>query len=262
MNPLARKFYAVGEDFQEVIFLNEQHDLQWQEIVEKSPDLPRGWFELSRLDAGDSVELVRGFWLDSLPFFPSSHALIADFFDRLDSISVVIVRGEEGLQPEMVYSLADGSSFFRGLPPATKKDIREFCTEMDRSMPADYLAFLEIHNGFGKLSELGVLKVEDIGEARRYVQDLLWKCEEPLKSGGKIVDPSSLIPFYETLGMGSFQCFYADWYPTNEMGNVYLSGIDYKISNVADRKTWGENLAFPTFAEWLAYYLGGMDLSF
>ena len=41
------------------------------------------------------------------------------------------------------------------------------------------------------------------------------------------------------------------------MGNVYLSGIDYTLSDVSDKKAWAENLAFPTFSEWLAYYLRG-----
>ena len=50
------------------------------------------------------------------------------------------------------------------------------------------------------------------------------------------------------------------WYPGSEMGNVYLSGIDYTISDYRDRKEWADRLAFPTFLDWLAFYLEGNSL--
>ena len=79
-------------------------------------------------------------------------------------------------------------------------------------------------------------------------------------SGGKGVDPGALIPFYETLGLDSFQCFYRDWYPGSEMGNVNFSGMDSKVSELTDKNNWNDNLAFSTFSEWLAFYMQGMDL--
>ena len=39
-----------------------------------------------------------------------------------------------------------------------------------------------------------------------------------------------------------------------------LSGIDYTISDYMDRKGWADQLAFPTFLEWLAFYLEGNSL--
>ncbi len=261
MNSLARKFYEKGNEtnFQEVLFLTEQPQADWTEISEKTPDLPRGWFELSRIFPEERIEFVRDYWLDLLPFHPTARPSFEDFFSRLDDVAVVIVKQNDEWQPEMVYSLADNSTFFRGLPPANEEDIREYKIEMGQMIPRDYLTFLRLHNGFGKLSDLGVLKIEDAGEARQRVKQLLLNGEKSVKSAGRVVDPSSLIPFYESYG--SFQCFFADWYPGSEMGNVYLSGIDYTISDTNDRKGWAESLAFSTFIEWLAYYLQGMSVS-
>lgn len=263
MNSLALQFFEKGSEsnFQEVLFLSEEKEVDWRQVSEKAPDLPRGWFELSRLNSIDRVEFTRDFWLDRLPFHPRTHLALADFFSRLDDVGVVLSRGEEPFQAELIYSLADNSCFFRGLPPATDIDVQEFQSEIGISLPRDYLAFIRIHNGFGKLSELGMLKIEEIGEARRHLEKLFLQGEKPIKAKGHLIDPHSLIPFYEAYGLASYQCFYSDWYPGNEMGNVYLSGIDYIISDTSDRKAWAENLAFPTFLEWLIYYLEGMSLS-
>lgn len=263
MNSLACKFYEKGSEanYQEVFVLSECPQIQWSEISEKAPDLPRGWFELSRISAEERIEFSRDFWLDLLPFHPTATAALTDFFSSLDDVAVVVAKKDEELQPEIVYSLADNSSFFRGLPPAIDEDLREFKKEIGLNLPRDYLSFLKIHNGFGKLSDLGLLRIEDVGEARVRVQNLILKSEKTIRSGGSPVDPASLIPFFEAYGMSSFQSFFADWYPGSEMGNVYLSGIDYTISDTNDRKSWSENLAFATFSEWLAYYLQGMNLS-
>lgn len=158
----------------------------------------------------------------------------------------------------MVYSLEDNSSFFRGKPPCTEADLAELKNELGVSPPRDYLAFKKIHDGFGKLSEMGLLEIGELADARRRVIELLLTANHSLRSGSTIIDPSSLIPFYEAFGLASYQCFFTDWYPGSEMGNVYLSGIDYTIS---DLKANSDNLAFNTFLEWLAYYLQGMNLS-
>jgi hypothetical protein len=263
MNSLARKFYELGGEanFQEVLVLSEESQSDWSAISERTPDLPRGWFELSRISPEERIEFVRDTWFEILPYHPIAHPAFSDFFARLDDIAIVLAKQDGSLQPEMVYSLADNSTFFRGLPPAAEEDVREFKTEIGSPLPRDYLSFLRVHNGFGKLSEIGVLRIEDVGDAVRRARNLLLSAEKPVRSGGRAVDPASLIPFYEAYGLGSYQCFFADWYPGSEMGNVYLSGIDYTISETSDRKAWGENLAFTTFLEWLAYYLQGMNVS-
>jgi len=259
MNPLACQFYEKG-DFLSVDHLSQDQHLKWEQISEKVPELPRAWFELSRVSSEERIEFVQDFWLDLLPLNFSAHPLISNFFSQLDDICIIITRGEEEVHPEMVYSFADNSTFFRGLPPANEEDIRRFIQAIEVRIPSDYRTFLRIHNGFGKFSELGVLKLENIMEAREQVRGILSGAESPIKQGDRLVNPESLIPFYEVFGMSSFQCFYSDWYPESDVGNVYLSGIDYTISDVSDRRAWQENLAFSTFSEWLGFYLEGMNL--
>ncbi len=264
MNSLVRQFYTENKErsFKEVLFLSEEAGDSWEEISKKAPDLPRGWFELSRVASQDRVEFTRDFWLDRIPYHPNAHPAFFEFFDTLDDVSVVLTRMDEDepMNPELIYSLADNSSFFRGKPPCKELDIHELKSEIQVNLPRDFFAFVKIHNGFGKLSEMGLLEIQEIAHARRRVMDLLLQTEKRVKSGDTDIDPGSLIPFYEALGLSSFQCFYTDWHPGSEMGNVYLSGIDYTLSDVSDKKAWVENLAFPTFSEWLTYYLQGMNL--
>lgn len=263
MNSLAKKFYEIGgeSNVQEVLILNGSTHFQWNEISEKVPDLPRSWFELSRVSPEERLEFVCDLWLDRLPFRPATNASFLDFFFRLDDVSILIVRRDLDFLPEMVYSLADNSSFFRGLPPATEEDVRHFKNEISSSLPSDYLSFLRVHNGFGKLAEPGILRMEDIPYAREQVQKLFLSRDKIIRWKGHSVNPDALIPFYEDYGLNSFQCFFSDWYPGSEMGNVYLSGINYTISDTTNRSFWGEQLAFPGFMEWLADYLEGMSVS-
>ncbi len=250
MNSLIEQFYSSGA-FKEVIPLEQ---LQWDEAVKRAPNLPRGWYELSRVSAADRVEFTREYWLDRLPYHPSAHPLIYEFFERLDDVGVMLTRTkEEEMKAELVYSFADNSSFFRGQEPAPENELEELKSEVGLNLPQDFLSFAKIHNGFGKLSDIGVMPIDEIPSAKRRVMELILRAPEPLK-----VDAGTLVPFYEAFG---FQCFYADWYPGNEMGNVYLSGIDYTISDVTDKSEWMENLAFPTFMEWLSTYLQGMNIS-
>lgn len=264
MNSLVRSFFAGKEEvaFKEVLFLSEEPDAKWEEIAKKTLDLPRSWFELSRVSVRDRIDFTRDFWLDRMPYHPSAHPAFFEFFEQLDDVAVVLtrLREDDPVVPELVYSLADNSSFFRGRPPCKEEAVHDLRSEIEASLPRDYLSFLRIHNGFGKLSEMGLLEIEEIAHGRRRVMDLLIQTDKRVKSGGVDVDPGALIPFYEALGLSSFQCFYTDWYPSSEMGNVYLSGIDYTLSDVSDKRAWIENFAFPTFSEWLAYYLQGMNL--
>lgn len=263
VNLLAKKFYEIGgeSNVQEVLFLSGSTKFEWNDISEKVPDLPRGWFELSRISPEERIEFVCDLWLDRLPFRPATHASLTEFFSRLDDISIIIVKRDSEMQPEMVYSLSDNSSFFRGLPPCTEEDVRSFRSEISLSLPYDYLSFLRLHNGFGKLSERGILRIEDIPSTRQEVRNLLMNREKVIKWKGHNVSPDALIPFYEDYGLNSFQCFFSEWYPGSEMGNVYLSGINYTISDTTHRGFWGEQLAFPGFLEWLTDYLDGMSVS-
>lgn len=264
MNPLSRQFFRSGKDapFSSVRILSEEPNCSWEEVARVAFDIPRGWYELSRVSSQDRVEFARDFWLDRLPYHPIAHPALFEFFERLDDVGVVLVQRvkDEPMDAELVYSLADNGSFFRGRTPASDGEILELKREINANLPRDYLCFLDIHNGFGKLSEMGLLEIEEIADLRRKIIDMVLRSDKRLKSGEIEVDPSSLIPFFEALGLSSFQCFYSDWYPGSEMGNVYFSGIDYTISDVNQKKAWIENLAFSTYSEWLSYYLLGMNL--
>lgn len=263
MNSLARKFYEIGgeSNVQEVLFLNEKLEWDWNALSEKIPDLPRSWFELSRVSSEERIEFISDLWLDCLPFRPNTHASFTEFFSRLDDIAILVVKRDLEFQSEMVYSLSDNSSFFRGFPPAAEEDIRNFKSEMSLSLPSDYLSFLRLHNGFGKLAEKGLLRMEDVPLAREEVKILLTSRDKVINWRGHNVAPDALIPFYEDYGLNSYQCFFSDWYPGSEMGNVYLSGINYTISDTTHHSFWGEQLAFPGFLEWLVNYLEGMSVS-
>jgi hypothetical protein len=261
MNSLATKFFFENKEglFQEICLLHEKPQMTWEEAVRKAPHLPRGWFELSRIEARDRIEFTRDFWLDRIPYHPVAHPGIFEFFEQLDDVAVVLGQRKEGefFEAQLVYSLRDDSSFFRGNPPAKEEEIDAALQELDADLPRDYMAFLRLHDGFGKLSEMGVLEVEDLFYAKRRLMDQMLRSEKRLLSGKLDVDPGSLIPFYEALGLSSFQCFFTDWYPGSEMGNVYFSGVDFTVSNVEKKSTWGEELAFATFSEWLVNYLQG-----
>ncbi len=264
MNSLCRQFFTANKEnrFNSVRILSEEPKSTWDDVNQIALDIPRGWYELSRIMPRDRVEFTRDFWLDRIPYHPSVHPAIFEFFERLDDVAVVLLQRMSGepMDAELVYSLADNSSFFRGQVPLNEETLAECKGEFDFNLPRDYLAFLKIHNGFGKLSEMGLLELQDVMEAKRRVINLILKADRRIKSGEVDVDPGALVPFFEFLGLSSFQCFYSDWYPGSEMGNVYFSGIDYTISDVSQKKTWGENLAFPTFSEWLSTYLQGMNL--
>ena len=261
MNQLVRDFYRTDskEALHSVIFLTDGA-ISWEEANQKTSTLPRGWYELCQLTSTDRIEFVQGFWLSLLPYHPIFHQFLSDFFEKLDDVGVVLSQSKKEAPwvAEMIYSLKDNRSFFRGLPPGQESDLEELRSFLDH-LPFDYLSFLRIHNGFGRLSEMGLLQSDQVVEAKTHLMDQLLVSEPVLKVGEQVIDPSSLIPFYD-YGLGSYQCFFADWYPVNEMGNVYLSGIDYTLSNYMDRKEWADQLAFPTFLEWLTFYLEGNSL--
>jgi hypothetical protein len=267
MNSLIRQFFNIEENkgdvhFREVYFLNEHSNWDWENARKKAPLLSKPWFELSRISPSDRIEFVSALWLDRLPYHPKSYPALVNFFQRLDDIGIVLHRQseEELFTVEMLYSLADNSSFFRGLPPCRDEEFNLLKAQIPYDLPRDFQDFCHIHHGFGKLSELGMLTIDEIVEERRHVIHSILEANSILRSGGNLIDPHLLIPFYESFGLASYQCFYADWYPASEMGNIYLSGIDYTVSDISDGKAWTENLAFPTFVEWLVYYLEGMSL--
>jgi hypothetical protein len=199
MNSLIRQFYSGSKEnpYKEVRFLSEEPDTSWEAISKVAFDLPRAWYELSRVTPRDRVEFTRDFWLDRIPYHPNAHPAFFEFFEELDDVVVVLTRRmeDEPMDAELVYSLGDNSTFFRGKPPCNEGDLVGLSQELEVNLPRDYLSFTRIHNGFGKLSEMGILEVQDLADARRRVIELLLKTEKRVKSGEIIVDPGSLFPF-------------------------------------------------------------------
>jgi hypothetical protein len=76
-----------------------------------------------------------------------------------------------------------------------------------------------------------------------------------MTSKGAPVNPKSVIPFYESFGIPFYQCFWGEWYPQQEMGNVYFSHTTKTISDVGGTDSSAESMAFQTFVEWLMFYL-------
>jgi len=258
MNRLATKFFQENPHVAEVLILSEMEKAQWDELEKMVPTLSRAWFELSRIVREDRILFTRDFWLDTIPYQPSVQSSIHHFFHSLDDVAVLVAKIEGIWQPQLVYSLQDNSCFFRGLPPAPMDSFLELQEELDFAIPQDWRTFCTIHNGFGKLSELGLLKVEEVMPAKRRLMKAIYDADVEVKSGDRWIDPDALIPFYEAFGLHSFQCFYVDWYPEDEMGNVYFSGIDYTISNTHIPSEWNDNGAFCNFSQWLVSYLEGM----
>ena len=263
MNSQIREFFRVDKldqpHFQKVRFLNEENDLQWQDV--EKIGLPRGWYELSRISNLDRVEFLKEFWLTRLSYHPKATSLIENFFDKLDDIVVLICRQteEDPWQAELVYSLADNSTFFRGLAPAFDDEIDFEKKGIRSELPQDYWSFFKLHNGFGRLSKLGFMPLNRLREARDQLRERVLQSDKILRFGSSKIDPYSLFPFYEEYGVASFQCFNAEWYPTSEMGNVYFSGIDFTLSDISIPSAAEENMAFATFLEWLAAFLHGMN---
>ena len=254
MNPLAKKYYETG-GFQEVLFLSEK-TFDWETLSFKVPELPRSWYELAYVPLKARIEFLSNLWGDHFTYHPIASAAISHFFSSLDDVEIALIKNESLYSVEMVYSMKDNCSFFRGFPPVTEQDIRIFQMETNPDLPKDYCSFFLLHNGFGKLSEMGLLQMSEIPSANEKVTTLL---QNQSNREGRLIDPKTLIPFFET--MGSFQCFFSDWYPNSEMGNVFLSGINYTVSDTTNSGMWEEECAFPTFLEWLSRYLRGMNIS-
>ncbi|MCH9609386.1 MAG: hypothetical protein S4CHLAM45_05270 [Chlamydiales bacterium] len=249
-----------NELFYKVICLSKEKELGWEEISHKIPRLPRGWYELSRLPLEDRIEFTRAFWLSKLPFRGTEGHLeerLEAFFEELEEVEVYATQAEQNhpFEVHMVYSLKEALGFFQGGPPAPPENIDNLRTQFSQfNLPPDYLAFFEIHDGFSKYTDIGLIKSRDLPQTYSRLQDIL-RGEVLVRPDAQVIKPESLIPFYESFGLHCYQCFYADWYIEDEMGNVYFSEHDRTISNFLDTSRLKENLAFSTFLNWLIFYL-------
>lgn len=260
MNSHVHRFYRKFADeqapirlYHEVVTLHEEPRFSWEEISAKAPSLSRGWYELSQLPLNDRIEFTRDFWLTTLPYVPHVDRFLRTFFDQIDDVGVYLtqVRYDSAFESELVYSLGDESCFYHGAPPCSEKKIQGLQQEYEGNLPEDFLAFLKIHDGFSKHTDTGIIKTENMHEVR---SQLITELQQLLLD----INPLDLIPFYESFGGPVYQCFLLSWMPEGEPGNVLYASHEKKISDFKDRNHWQQNLAFPTFLDWLIFYLEGV----
>ncbi len=250
--------------FQKVIALHEEPHLKWEEISKEIPLLSRGWFELSRLPKEDRIEFTREYWFAKLGGSASSEmdfdGRMNLFFEKLDDVGIFATR-EMSLSPfelHMVYSLKENSGFFHGFPPASAETLANFTKQFGNfSFPPDYLAFLAIHDGFSKYTDTGLLKTRDMARSYLRFQEAN-EGEVILGPEGQMIDPKSLIPFYESFALHCYQCFCAEWNPANEMGNFYYAEKEERGLEFFYHISLDENFAFTTFLGWFLSYLEGI----
>lgn len=254
---------APSENFHKVIALHEASDISWNEVFGLAPDICRGWFELARLTTKDRIEFSHDFWLAKLPYMKGLDDFIDRFFASLDDIGVFLTQKklDDPYNASLIYSIKGDSGFFRGGTPITEKNLENLKKDFAEWMlPGDYLAFLQIHDGFCKATDCtGLIRSSNMLETYQKFQAMVQKRDPIMTNIGTMVNPKALIPFYESFGMPFYQCFWAEWYPQQEMGNVYYSGKAMTISDVYSGGTSSEKMAFPTFIEWLMFYLERID---
>lgn len=269
MDQHIKEFYCQYSDekprgnFHKVISLNETPDYNWDTVKKKVPGICKGWYELAHLTPKDRIEFYRDFWSMKLPYHRKLQESIDRFFESLDDIVIYITQRkfDDPFEAHLVYSLKDNTGFYSGNISATEEELANLQGLFPNYIfPNDYQAFLQIHNGFSKTTDsTGIIRTDLVRESYRRLQKQIndSKNKEGLRTtaGKPISDPRSLIPFYESFGMPFYQCFWGEWYPETEMGNVYYSGEYNTISDVSSSEKGPETLAFPSFSEWLMFYL-------
>lgn len=269
MDHHALEYYSIYSEkaphghFHRVIALHEEPIIDWDEASELSPCLCRGWYELSRLSTEDRIEFTRDFWMTKIPYHPHLQEFLFKFFSTLDDIGVYLTQQkfDDPFEAHLVYSLAENSGFYHGEAPADEREIIDLQKDFTGYiLPVDYLAFLQIHNGFAKLTDTGLTRSTAMKDSYDAFQSMLTEDQVPVTTlKGAQVDPKALIPFYESFGLPFFQCFWGEWYPDQEMGNVYYSGLSKTISACVQADDCLETMAFETFTDWLMFYLEKID---
>lgn len=245
--------------FHKVIQLHDSPHISWETISSEVPSLCKGWYELAQLSSKDRIEFKRDFWLARLPYHPNICEFLINFFDSLDDIGIFITQKhfDDPYEPQIVYSVRENCGFFRGGAGASEKELNDLQKLFPNDLlPEDYKAFLRIHNGFCKTTDCtGMIKTTSMKHSYDIFQELLNEENVVMNSHNKPVNPQKLIPFYESFGMPFYQCFWAEWYPEQEMGNVYYSNLTKKISDTDPNNLGPESMSFPTFVDWLMFYM-------
>lgn len=248
-------------NYHKVIALHDS-DLSWNEVKTKAPDICKGWFELSRLNREERLEFTEQFWESKLCQFPKFCQFFENFFKDVSDIGIYLTQKtfDDPFESQLVYCLNGNLGFFRGRPPVKDEEIEKVKAQFPGAIfPQDYISFLQIHDGFHKSTDTtGITPLEKLRESYDTFQAFFENNDMLITKNKQMIDPSRLIPFYASFGMPFFQCFYMDWYPEQEMGNVYCSISAKTVSDISetqDALETGESLSFPYFYEWLKFYL-------
>ena len=240
--------YFTGDGgYQTAISLQEETQLSWEKAQEMAPNLPKGWWELSQLDSGVKLEFIRDYWFNALPYLPHVYHFLDTFFAGIQEVGVYLAQKREKGPFEVLFAYRLSDRIYLGGPPLLEKEIGRFKRSINYPLPDDYLNFFRIHNGFAKGGDSGVITSGALEQQRKWFM----QAQEGFTLGEKDVDPALLLPFYRSFGLDIYQCFYKDWYPDGEVGNVLCSLSDRTISSWKEDET----LAFPTFLDWLTFYL-------
>ncbi len=216
-------------------------EVSWEEASSLCSVLPRGWFELTRIEPQGRLEFVEQFWLHQLREEPALCEEIPRFFAQLDNLILFITEKSE---PYLVYSLRRGG-FFSGQIPLGSTAIEAYSFFRSWPLPRSYLAFQAIHGRFHKGMDIGLFAVCDVAGKWGELQEEIRARSFALDEVGPL-DSAKLIPFYQSFGGNYWHCFYAEWFP-NEMGCCTIR---------ADTKG-SVKPTFASFSEWLATYLVG-----
>lgn len=236
-------------NFYKVIPLHDTADVNWETVSQVAPSLPKGWYELCQLPVKTRIQFSLDFWLSKIPYHSAADQALSTFFGNLDDIGVFLTQKgiDEPYQTQMVYSLSNNRGFYRGEVRASDEDIIRLQKLFpEYILPEDYLAFLQIHNGFCKTTDCtGITSTYDMMERLSSFQVLLESLDVVTTLSGRAVNPNALIPFYESFGMPFYQCFWGEWHPEQEMGNVYYSATDNTISDPLENYT-GSSAPLPS----------------
>lgn len=235
----------------DVMLLTQEKFSTLEKAHEKIPRLTKGWYELSKLEPVIRFEFLRDYWINALnPIPPTFLPQIDRFFARVKDTEILAVKGA------VYIAYIEEKTVFLGGAPLTHEETEEMKRQLDFPIPWFFQKFYRIHNGFFKLGDTGIFSAGVLVEEAKRFKTI----ESPLMMGNLEIYPEALLPFYRSFGLDVFQCFYKDWYPDEEVGNVLVSLREQTVSDYRSREKGRDALAFPAFLEWLNFYLEDIDI--
>ncbi|NGX56404.1 MAG: hypothetical protein K1060chlam5_00643 [Candidatus Anoxychlamydiales bacterium] len=260
MNPSVLKYYN-DKSFEDVIIFDKEK-MDFEKAKSLCFSFPKAWAELCQINKDLRIEFYRDYLLKILPYKPNVYSFIYDFFSYLENLDVVFFKKNktDNYECELVYSLKDIDTFFRGKEPLEEIEIKNINASFEMLLPRDYLTFLKVHKSFSKNDDTGVFDGRILKDMQNEFINFVENKNSQIRSDSFFIDPKTLIPFYQCYNKESFQCFFTQWFPIEEMGNVYYSGLDNQISDYHNMLNSSETLSFKSFLDWLIFYMDVFSL--